>query len=123
LHGLPDGSPSTETDIKLDSDLNSINPTSRGVIPVAILGSDSFDVAEVDLTTLAFGRDGAGPAYKKGGCWEDVNDDGLMDLVSHYRTREGGIGPGDTEACVTCETLDGAPFEGCDAIRRLPSLL
>ena len=33
-----------EIDIKPGSDRNSINPMSKGVIPVAILGSDEFDV-------------------------------------------------------------------------------
>ena len=104
-----------EIDIKPGSDPNSVNPKSMGLVPVAILGSDTFDVSDVDVTTLAFGPDGATPVHN--GHLEDVNDDGFTDLVTHYKQKETGILKDDTEACLTGETTGGTPIEGCDSIK------
>jgi hypothetical protein len=105
-----------EIDIKPGGDLGIINPVSRGVIPVAILGSERFDVADVDVTTLAFGRGAARLAHRNGPHPKDSNHDRVKDLLAHFRMEESGIAFGDTEACITGEMLDGTGFEGCDAI-------
>lgn len=107
-------------DIKPDSEPNPINPRSRGVIPIAILGSEAFDVADVNATTLAFGPAGAALAHRNGPHVEDVDGDRIDDLLAHFRTEEAGIDFGDTEACATGELLDGTPFEGCDSIITVP---
>jgi hypothetical protein len=103
-------------DIQRGGVSNSLNPLSRGVIPVAILGSEEFDVTRLDPETLGFGPAGAAPAHRGDGHFANVNGDGYLDFMSHYRVGETGLVPGDMEACVTGETLDGAPFEGCDTV-------
>ena len=103
-----------DIDIKPGSDPNSINPRSMGLVPVAILGND-FDVGFVDVPRLAFGPNGASPVHD--GHYEDVNDDQITDLVTHYLVKETGIASGDTQACLSVFTNDGGFVEGCDSVK------
>jgi hypothetical protein len=111
-------------DIKPGSYPNAINPLSRGVVPVAVLGSDTFDVMDIKATTVLFGPDGGSPAHNLAqpatfaDHLEDVNYDGLTDLVLHYRIRETGLVPGNEQACLSGEGI--LPFLGCDSVLTRP---
>jgi len=76
---LPPGSTQVQIDIKPGSDPNSVNPRSNGVIPVAILGSDTLDVSTIDPATLIFTAvaDDYADASPVHIGFEDVNDDGF----------------------------------------------
>ena len=107
-------------DIKPGSDPNSINLKSKGVIPVAILGSETFDVTTVDVTTLEF--EGAEPAHDLTDSLvyaehlQDVNGDGFTDLVCHFWTQETGIVQGDIDATLT-GVANGVDIAGMDSVR------
>jgi hypothetical protein len=95
---------------------NVVRLRSRALIRVALLGSPTFDVLDIDPTTLAFGPAAAAPAHESGRL-VDVNGDGFVDFVSHYTIPETGIALGDAQACLTGRLLHGAAFGGCDSIR------
>jgi len=107
-------------DIRPGSDVNPINPSSQGVIPVALLGGADFNVDNVDVATLRFGPGAAVPAHKQGAHFEDVNADGFTDLVSHFRTQQTGIQSSDSEACLSFDTLAGTAYQGCDVVNAVP---
>jgi hypothetical protein len=104
------------SNVKIDIKPGSINPRSKGVIPVAILSTPEFDATDVDPATVEFGPDGAFEAHGKGHI-QDVKRDGKKDLVLHFRTPETGIRCGDTVASLTSTTFDGNPIQGSDSIK------
>lgn len=102
-------------DIKPGGFPNSIKLTNKGVIPIALLGSATFDVSAVDYSTVEF----AGDSTEAHGTvhFEDVNGDGFTDAVLHFETQETDIAAGDTEACLTGELTSGVAFVACDSVR------
>lgn len=110
---LVECSATAQIDIKPGSYPNSINPRSNGVTPVAILSSATFNAANVSASTVRFGPNLASPAHS---ALEDVNGDGQVDLVLHFRTQDTGIGCGDTSASVSGLLVDGRAFSGTDSV-------
>lgn len=105
-----------DIDIKPGSDRNPLNINGKGVIPVAILGNETFDVSIIDIQTLTLAGTMTamtGQLYPSCGL-EYVNDDDYQDMVCHFRDDTSLWEPGDGEAKLSGVTLDGTMIEGSD---------
>lgn len=97
-------------DIKPGNSSNSINLGSKGTIPVAIFCTVDFDATTVDPTTVTL----ADPEVKVRGqgtsmaSEEDVNGDGLRDLVVHVQTEGLDLIGADSQSELTGKTFDGS---------------
>jgi hypothetical protein len=86
------------------------------VVPVALYGSEAFDVADVAEDQLTFGPSGASLAHRSGPHHDDLNDDGHPDLLLHFPIPELGMTESDGLVCVHGMTHGKNPFEGCDGV-------
>jgi hypothetical protein len=102
-------------DIKPGSYPNSINLRSRGVVPVAVLTTGGFDASTVDPGTVQFAD-----AHPLRWVMEDVDHDGDMDLLFHFRMQELNLDMNSTEATLTGMTFDETPIQGTDTVRIVP---
>lgn len=115
-----------EIDIKPGSDPNCFNNNGNGVIPVAILGSISFDVTQIDPETVKLEGlviKAVGKSNKLLASVEDVNGDGYDDLVVKIEDIDGTFSSGDGTAILTGNLYpeyDGTAIEGTDAICVVP---
>ncbi len=98
-----------------------INPKSKGKIPVALLGSRDFSVFDVNVTSLTFGHTGDEASLSKCGGREDVNDDGVLDLVCHFDNQLAGFSAADEEAILKGKLDDGRLFEGRGRLKVVPA--
>ncbi len=109
-----------DIDIKPNSCPNTINPNSGGRTPVAVLGRSWFDVNWIDPSTVKFGGPGEPGVYAVHYAIRDVNDDGLMDMIFHFKTRDTGIESGDEWAWLYGVTWGGDYFYEEQAIKTAP---
>lgn len=112
-------------DLKPGSDPNSINLHSQGVTPLALLSvEEGLDVTTLDLegATIQF----AGATALR---WaiEDVNDDGLLDLIFHFSTQDLELSDtsefGEFSISYSYEGLDNpiAQYTGQDTVNIVPN--
>ncbi|HSB01692.1 MAG TPA: hypothetical protein VLE49_13665 [Anaerolineales bacterium] len=127
LQGNVDTRPLTvEIDIRPGSFPNAIHIKSKGKIPVAILSSATFDApSQVDQATLekplTFGRTGDEQSLLSCSPYpQDVNGDGLLDLVCNFATQATGFQLGDIKGVLKGKTLTGRSLIGTDSVRIVP---
>ncbi len=98
--------------------LAGVQANSLWLIPVAILGSATFDATQVDPLTLSL--DSRTVKTKGNGDpqtnIEDVNGDGFDDLVVKIIDSDGTYTVGTGSATLTGQLFDGTPIEGTDSI-------
>lgn len=114
-------------DIKPGSYPNAINLGSYGLVPVAILSSDEFDATTVDPESVELAGAGVsvrGKSNKYMAHQEDINEDGLLDLMVQVATEN--LEPDsfqDGSAILTGNLLEefgGTLIEGTDEITIVP---
>lgn len=106
-------------DVKPGDTLPTIQLGSAGVTTVAILGSASFDVSQIDAFTLylagtSVALDSSGFPWATTG---DSNGDTFPDLIAKFPTPSLQLSTSDTHASVAGKTLAGRRFHGTDSVR------
>lgn len=142
--------PAVPLDIKPGSCPNSFNRSSHGVLPVALLGTEVFDVTMIDVSTVLLSRaDGLGGSVAPhegppgphsvfedvgtpfDGEWCDCHDlggDGYLDLSMKFKSDDvvDALQLNDldcgalVELVINANTLDGMPFSARDCVRLVP---
>ena len=109
-------------DVKPGSEPNCLNINGHGLIPVAMLGDASFDVAQVNVQTLHFGGLAVRIRGKRGPLCsiDDINVDGTWDMVCHFDDSSENWLPGNGEATLRGFLLDGTEFKGTDSVCVVP---
>lgn len=98
-----------------------INPRAKGKIPVALLSSQNFNALSADPASLTFGASGnEGSLSHCGKSGEDVNGDGLLDLVCHFENQDANFEKGDLEGILRGRTNTGTAFEGRGLLKIVP---
>ena len=82
---------------------------------MAVLTTEDFDASTVDPGTVLFAD-----AYPVKWAMEDVDHDGDMDILLHFKTQDLNLNQDSAEATLTGETMGGTPVEGTDTVNIVP---
>jgi hypothetical protein len=103
---------------------NSVNLKSRGVLPVAVFGTETFDASEIDPGTVTLAGAAVAVRGKKGKLMahiQDIDGDGLLDMLLQFPVQ--GLDPAQVQdgfALLSGATYGGDTFQGSDVIVILP---
>ena len=81
---------------------------------MAILGNATFDVRNINPNTVLFAN-----AQPLRWAFEDVDDDGDIDILLHFRVQEVDMQVGDKEAILHAELWDEYEIVGADAVKAI----
>lgn len=110
-------------DILPNDDTNSINLKKTRSIKVAIFSSSSFDATQIENDSLRFGATGTEDSLRRKGKhntpkirYEDIDGDGLLDLIAEFDVQRTGLTVDDTTATLSGTLADGQAIRGNDAV-------
>jgi hypothetical protein len=105
-------------DIKPEGFPNCINLRSKGLTGVAILGNADFSVEDVDPSSVKFAETPV--TIKKNGklnfALEDVNQDGVVDIMLHFATNDLLLNGDEEFTTLTGNLFGGKTIRGVDSI-------
>ena len=106
-------------DVKPGSNPNSVNTKSKGQLPIGIYGSDTFDVRDIDPSTISVECMGISSATGRFSYEDLVVADGIEDMILHLPMQSFPWGaPRGTLVTITVtgELFDGTAFFGTDVV-------
>lgn len=104
-------------DIKPGDPSNTLNGSaSGGNVTIAILTGDGFDATHVSVPSVRLWPGNAVELHNRAH-FADVDSDGDLDLVMHFRAAEAGIQCGAEEAILHGATLEGTTFIGSQPVQ------
>lgn len=118
-------------DVPMNVLTGTLNPRSRGKLPVAVLGGPTFDARQLDVATVRLGsatNPGVPVARHPNGAYfasvEDANGDGLPDLLVHFERAAldsaGVLAAPSTELVLRAQMSDGCrQVQGSESVRVL----